>query len=52
MRVRLQNLDHLSEIPVVVQPGVLRGQQREDEGDNINSSWLRAEPNLPQSPPL
>lgn len=35
VRVRLQNLDHLSEVPVVVQARVLRGAHREAR---INSS--------------
>lgn len=29
VRIRLQNLDHLSEVPVVVQACVLRGAHRE-----------------------
>lgn len=37
MRVRLQNLDHLSEVPVVVQAGVLQGQQRAGEGEHMHS---------------
>lgn len=46
MRVRLQNLDHLSEIPVVVQPGVLQraddGDDEDEDGDDdINTSELR-----------
>lgn len=35
VRVCLQNLDHLSEIPVVVQAGVLRGW---DEKDRLTTS--------------